>query len=150
VLASKRPGVNVVTIPADREPDWDAAVRRIDGLRLEDLDGFFRYWDHHGGSRKEAAADDGYVPRLRGELRTELDHVRRSLDDYSRHSATFEFRGFRFLATGGPSAGSVPTELYDSLSRLHAVGVLAAVGFVAVSVDGPEGEAPGELEPSDA
>jgi hypothetical protein len=140
--------LNVVAIPTDREPDWEAAVRRIDGRRLEDLDGFFRYWDHDGGSREEAAADEGYVPRLKGELRTELDNVRHSLDQYSRVSGTFEFRGFRFLATGGLSVGEVPSELYDSISRLHAVGALEAAGFVPVDVDGPDDEAPGELEPS--
>jgi hypothetical protein len=139
--------LNVVAIPAGREPDWGAAVRRIDALGLEDLDGFFRYWDHDGGSREEAAADDGYVPRLRGGLRDELDNVRRSLDEYSRHSATFEFRGFRFLATGGESVGSVPTELYDSISLLHAVGALEAAGFVAVDVD--QKEDPTEHEPSE-
>jgi len=139
--------LNVVAIPADREPDWGAAVRCIDALGLEDLDRFFGYWDHDGGSREEAAADDAYVPRLKGELRTELDNVRRSFGEYSRHSTTFEFRGFRFLATGGESVGSVPTELYDSISRLHAVGALEAAGFVPVSVDGPDGETPGKLEP---
>ena len=134
--------LNVVAIPADREPDWEAAVRRIDALGLEDLDGFFRYWDHDGGSREEAAADDGYVSRLKERLRTELDDVRSSLDQYSRHSTTFEFRGFRFLATGGESVGSVPTELYDSISRLHAVGALGAAGFLPVDVD------PGVVEES--
>jgi hypothetical protein len=34
--------------------------------------------------------------------------------------------------------GSVPTELYDAISRLHAVGALQVAGFVAVSVDGPD------------
>jgi len=72
-------------------------------LSLEDLDRFFGYWDHDGGSRKEAAADDAYVPKLKGELRDELDNVRRSFGQYSRHSATFEFEGFRFLATGAMS-----------------------------------------------
>jgi hypothetical protein len=127
--------LNVVAIPADREPNWDAAARRIDALGLEDLEGFFRYWDHDGGSREEAAADDAYVPRLKGELRTDLDNVRSAFDQYSRHSATFEFAGFRFLATGGESVGSAPTELYDHISCLHAVGALEAAGFVAVEVD---------------
>jgi hypothetical protein len=35
----------------------------------------------------------------------------------------------------------VPTELYDSISRLHAVGALEAAGFVPVDVDGPDDEA---------
>lgn len=134
--------LNVVAIPADREPDWDAAARRIDALGLGDLDGFFRYWDHDGGSREDAAADPEYIPKLKSELRGELENVRRSLDEYSRHSATFEFRGFRFLATDGESVGSVPTELYDSLSRLHAVGALEAAGFLPVDVD------PGSVEES--
>ncbi len=30
--------LNVVALPADREPDWDAAGRRIDAVGLEDLD----------------------------------------------------------------------------------------------------------------
>jgi hypothetical protein len=141
--------LNVVAIPADREPDWDAAARRIDALRLEDLDGYFRYWDHDGGSREIAAADIEYVPRLQGELREELENVRRSLDEYSRHSATFEFQGFRFLATGGESVGSVPTELYDSISLLHSVGALEAAGFVAVDVD-DNADPSGVLEPSEA
>ena len=34
--------------------------------------------------------------------------------------------------------GSVPTELYDAISGLHAVGALQVAGFVAVSVDGPD------------
>lgn len=140
--------LNVVAIPADRTPDLDAAASRIEALRLEDLDRFFGYWDHDGGSRQEAAADAEYVPRLKGGLRDELDNVRRSFGHYSRHSTTFEFRGFRFLATGGESVGSVPTELYDSISLLHAVGALEAAGFVPVSVD-PDDEAPGELEPSE-
>jgi hypothetical protein len=92
--------LNVVAIPADREPDWDAAARRIDALGLEDLDRFFGYWDPDGNGSKEAVADDEYLPNLKGELRTELDNVRSSLDQYSRESATFEFREFRFLATG--------------------------------------------------
>jgi hypothetical protein len=133
--------LNVVALPDDREPDWEAAARRIDALRLEELDRFFGYWDPDGGSRDEAAADDTYVPRLKGELRAELDDVRGAFGHYSRHSATFEFRGFRFLATGGESVGSVPTELYDSISRLHAVGALEAAGFVPVDVDGPDDEA---------
>ena len=127
--------LNVVAIAADRDPDWEAAKRRIDALRLEDLDRFFGYWDHDGGSREEAAADAEYVPRLKGELRDELEAVRDAFDKYSRQSTIFEFRGFRFLATGGESVGSVPTELYDSISRLHAVGALEAAGFVAVDVD---------------
>jgi hypothetical protein len=127
--------LNVIAIPAEREPDWDAAVRRIDALRLEDLDHFFRYWDHDGGSREEAAADAEYVPKLKTRLRDELDNVRRSFGHYSRQSTTFEFRGFRFLATGGESVGSVPTELYDSISLLHAVGALEAAGFAPVDVD---------------
>ena len=61
--------------------------------------------------------------------------MRDAFGQYSRHSTTFEFGGFRFLATGGESAGSVPTELYDSISRLYAVGALEAAGFVAVDVD---------------
>jgi hypothetical protein len=140
--------INIVAIPADREPDWDAALRRIDELRLEDLDGFFRYWDHDGGSREEAAADAESVPRLKGGLRDELDSVRRAFGHYSRQSATFEFQGFRFLMTGGESVGSVPTELYDPISRLHAVGALGAAGFVPVEVDQNEGAT--ELEPPKA
>ena len=127
--------LNVVAIPADREPDWNAAERRIEALRIEDLDRYFGYWDQDGGSRDEAAADAEYVPRLKGELRDELNAVRDAFGQYSRHSTTFEFRGFRFLATGGESVGSVPTELYDSISLLHAVGALEAAGFVAVDVD---------------
>jgi hypothetical protein len=57
--------LNVVALPDDREPDWEAAARRIDALRLEELDRFFGYWDPDGGSRDEAAADDTYVPRLK-------------------------------------------------------------------------------------
>ena len=89
------------------------------------------------------------MARLKGELRDELDNVRRSFGQHSRHSETFEFRGFRFLATGGESVGSVPTELYDSISRLHAVGALEDAGFVTVDVDGPDDEA-AELDPSEA
>jgi hypothetical protein len=140
--------LNVVAIPADREPDWDAAARRIDALSLEDLDGFFRYWDHDGGSREEAASDPEYVPRQKLGLRDELDSVQRAFGQYSRHSTTFEFRGFRFLATGGESVGSVPTSLYDSLSLLHAVGALEAAGFVAVDVD--QNEDPTEFSPPGA
>ncbi|MBA2371429.1 MAG: hypothetical protein H0V71_07250 [Chloroflexi bacterium] len=42
--------LNVVALPADREPDWDAAARRIAALGLEDLDRFFGYWDHDGAA----------------------------------------------------------------------------------------------------
>ena len=134
--------LNVVAIPTAREPDWDAAARHIDGVEPGDLGPFFDYWDPDGGSRSEAAADESYVPRLRAELRTELESVRRALGHPSRESAAFDFQGFRFLATGGVSVGSVPTELYDAISRLHAVGALLAAGFVAVSVDGPDDDAP--------
>lgn len=129
--------LNVIAIPTALEPAWEAARRHIDAVGLEDLGPFFDYWDPDGGSRNEAAADESYVPRLRAELQTELESVRRSLDDYSRESTAFEFQGFRFLATGGASVGSVPTELYDAISRLHAVGALRTAGFIAVSVDGP-------------
>ena len=45
--------LNVVVIESGREPDWNAAMTRIDALRLEDLDGFFAYWDpdNSGGKR---------------------------------------------------------------------------------------------------
>jgi len=62
----------------------------------------------------------------------------------------------RWLAAAGKargrreSVGSVPTDLYDSISRLHAVGALGAAGFVPVDVDGPDDEAPGALDPPGA
>jgi hypothetical protein len=130
--------LNVVAIPTAVEPAWDAAARHIDAVGLEDLGRFFDYWDPDGGSRSEAAASESYVGRLRAELRTELESVRRSLDEGSREHAVFDFQGYRFLATGGASVGSVPTELYDAISRLHAVGALEVAGFVTVSVDGPD------------
>jgi hypothetical protein len=132
--------LNVVAIEAQREPDWDAARRRIENLGTNDLDRFFGYWDPDGDGKNEAAGDDAYLPGLKGELRAELENIRRSLGEHSHGSATFHFQGFRLLATGGPSVGSVPTELYDSISRLHAVGALEAAGFLAVSVDGPSDE----------
>jgi len=42
----------------------------------------------------------------------------------------------------------VPTELYDSISLLHAVGALEAAGFVAVSVDGGAYDQDGNELPS--
>ena len=89
--------LNVVAISSDRESDWDAAARRIDALVLGDLDRFFGYWDHDGGSREEAADDDAYVPRLKGELRDELDNVRRSFDG-SREAPRSSSTGSRELS----------------------------------------------------
>jgi hypothetical protein len=129
--------LNVVAVPAGTEPDWESAIRRIDALGLDELDAFFDYWDPDGDSRSEASEDPEYVPRLKSELQHELSDIRRALLETSAGSETFVLGGYRFLATGGPSVGSVPTELYDSISRLHAVGALAAGGFVPVLVDEP-------------
>ena len=136
--------LNVVAIEAGCEPNWDAALQRIERLRVDDLDEFFGYWDPDGDSKNDAASDDAYLPRLKGELRAELDGIRRSFGRLSPDGTAFEFSGFRFLATGGPSVGSVPTALYDSISRLHAVGALEAAGFAPVCVDGTNGESVGE------
>ena len=78
-----------------------------------------------------------------------MDGVRRALKGYSRDGATFEFEGYLLLATGGSSVGSVPTELYNAISRLHAVGALEAAGFVAVEVDAPGEGAPVAADDSD-
>jgi hypothetical protein len=129
--------LNVIAVPGDTEPDWESAIQRNGPLGLDDLDAFFDYWDPDGDSRSDARDDPEYVPRLKDELRRELGDVRRALVEPSSASVTFVLGGYRFLATGGPSLGSVPTELYDSISRLHAVGALTAAGFVPVLVDEP-------------
>ena len=127
--------LNVIAFPVDREPDWAAAERQIDGLEFRHLQGYFEYSDPDWEWLDEAAEDANFLAQVREELREHLRDLELALSKRRSDTASFAFGGFVFHATGGLSAGDVPTELYDSVSLLEAVGALHVAGFAPAYVD---------------
>src|SRR5882672_11067314 len=109
--------LNVVAIESNSTPDWSAAKRRIEAPELSDLDRFFTNWDSDGDLKAEAHQDSTYLENAKASLVDELTSFRKAIEStYRRDMTRFSLRDLTVFATGGLSAGAVPTELYDTIS----------------------------------
>lgn len=139
--------LNVIAIPNGALPDWAAAGRQIDGLELTDLQRYCEYWDPDLEALEYGVSDDDFLPMVKEGLHEYLGDLNEALAEPRGDTASFAFHGYSFHASGGLSAGSVPTELYDSISLLQAVGALKAAGFLPAMIDG--GAYAGDRSPLD-
>ena len=137
--------LNVFALVDDVSPDWQAAENRINALEIGDLKPYFNYWDPDGESQQEAIEGlPDSVVRIRKELCEALRLVRGAVEAQHPDMAVFDLHYARFYATGGASAGAVPSSLYDNVSELDSLGLLSLAGFRNCVVDtGPTRE---ELE----
>ena len=136
--------VSVVAVDPSRPPDWAAARAAIDGIGLDAVRAFYVYGGFGDGPDETAQIDEmieeeGFAEvatRVRQSLAGSLDLLESEFSaEWSRQAVTFEHGGLLYLVTGGPSAGSYPTDLLPAIGELAVTGVLEVAGVNPVCVD---------------
>lgn len=113
----------VATIEEGRVPDWAAATKAIEAFSIErlaeeeDRDPSLNVFD--GATDEEARAS----------LASDLADFRFELEGPGPLLAWVVVGGSRIYITGGMSYGDEPNELFGSMVRLEACGILGAAGF---------------------
>jgi hypothetical protein len=128
--------LNAAVIDEDKSPDWAAAEQRIAAVTAEEIDDELDVLEPYTldpeDHRVEPVAGGELeidIDRLRRDLRGDLQAFRDGVDHQRSDLDYLLVRGARVWVTGGPSYGDDPSDVYPSMRRLHAAGVLAAAGF---------------------
>lgn len=117
------------SIPYRRKPAWKDAEKRVDVLEKTMMarwpmpyqKNWAGHWDDLSPiSRSKTAA---------GQLTSDLDDFRSAWLNGGRSSMVWRVGNRMLLVTGGMSWGDSPGDLFDSVNRLNAAGVLQAAGF---------------------
>lgn len=120
------------SIPYRRKPVWKAAERRIARLQLTQAGKWPKGYVEQNCPDEEL--DDDGEPRIGppgavDQLREDLRDFRVAWVKGTRSSTVWRVGNRMLLIAGGPSWGDSPSDLFDSVARLNAAGVLVAAGF---------------------
>jgi hypothetical protein len=122
--------VELVTLEAGEEPDWEEAERFIDALILEEIEDDLV---EMCGVDPDADPRETWLDRIKERLRADLDRFRDDVEGDHDQIEEWQFHGGRVLASVGSEADeSNPDHGHGWMCRLIDAEALGAAGFQRV------------------